>query len=167
MHPLFQKYFQSSFSMFDGIQTMAKVLSYGGVSCSYVRVLKEGNPIPRGSWIQEAGWWLKFISSNIWSTDLNEVLNYWIGPNFIKLKNQWQSLIVLCPMRMHRHHPSRHDTQNLAQNRTLCWNEMAFSYLYASKKTNEKLKEIKIRVLYLDKGVNHPNDIAKSYMANV
>lgn len=51
------KYFQSSFSVFDEIQTMAKILDYrGGVSNSHVRVLKEGNPIPKGSWIQEAGW---------------------------------------------------------------------------------------------------------------
>lgn len=44
---------------------------------------------------------------------------------------------------------------------------MAFSYLYVSKKPNEKLKEITVRVPYLGKGVNHPNDIAKPYVAKV
>lgn len=44
---------------------------------------------------------------------------------------------------------------------------MAFSSLYASKKLNEKLKEITTRIFYLGKGVNHPNGIAKPYVANV
>lgn len=160
--------FPSSFSVFDEIQTMSKILGCrGGVSCSRVRVPKEGNPIPRASWIQKAGWWLKLTSSNIWSKDLNEVLNYWIGPNFIKLKSTAKSYCTLPPWECTGIIHLSTILKTLPQIEHCAEMKWHFHIYTPLRKPNENLKEITIRVLYLGKGVNHPNDIAKSYVANV